>query len=692
MSAAAPSIPASPGPAAASSPLAYTAASIAAASNQIYLFERAAGVLYPADGWVDSPCIVVGGSYKTGAKSWYRLDFASTGSTPSPLALIRNHSYNFTITGVTGSGYGSAESARTSLPANMTGEVVSWDENDLSAPITGRLYNITVNSTAGGTALAKYSKAPAGTQITVLASPSSGKVFDGWASISSDGDAISPAPATAASNNPLSFTMPAGNVTVVPKWADANNTNFLLVTPDAKTFAAGDVTPFSFAVTSDVDWSVAEKSDATNHFTVSGVTGNTPPPTGGTGGFTVTPAASDRGDISHTATFTVSGGGQSRDVTVTHDAPARVFSVARTDGDTSSWGFLHGSSVAKSITVTANVGWTATLVNSPGFTLSPSPEGTSTGSFTVSPTGPNDVETPRTATISITGAGAPGDSSTTETITITQAAYSATSDNIIYVVGTGDDAYLSLGSWGNEIDETNYTEKMAFFKWGSVVAFDLVDAHRSFYSNPDIANNAITFNPTTRSFSTYAEIPHTNSIYATSLEAATLNGVRFWGQGDPCQLIGLTVRQIREATDEANFSELLASRAYGYQGWVMPTRQQALYFIYGSDPVIALNPSISNDYVEVHSGNGTIDSPTVLKFKAPTGNGNDAFAGNGTLLPAAGGRQDTGAIASYGNDAVYWTSSSDGGSSGIGLNISSTQARVQSRSRWVGNVVRCIRP
>ncbi len=87
-----------PGKPAATAKLEYTGTPATGLTSEIYLFENAKVALYPATDWQLNPCIVVGGSYKNGSTTFYRLDFAN-GTTLHD--IVRNHSYNFSISAVT---------------------------------------------------------------------------------------------------------------------------------------------------------------------------------------------------------------------------------------------------------------------------------------------------------------------------------------------------------------------------------------------------------------------------------------------------------------------------------------------------------------------------------------------------------------------------------------------------------------
>lgn len=106
----------------------YTANDAARCIEKIYALETAHVASYGYDGWEKNPCIVVGGSYKKGTTTYYRLDFL--GEAGRWQSILRNHSYNFEITTVNGEGFTSPSAALASAPRNIASSVVGWDDND----------------------------------------------------------------------------------------------------------------------------------------------------------------------------------------------------------------------------------------------------------------------------------------------------------------------------------------------------------------------------------------------------------------------------------------------------------------------------------------------------------------------------------------------------------------------------------
>lgn len=100
----------------------------------IYMFETA----QPADnGHEKRPCLVVGGKYNGGtADKYYRVDLgtpkAGTGNKDLDyLDILRNYSYEITVTKVSGEGHDTEQGALESKSANMTAEVIPWDDTEI---------------------------------------------------------------------------------------------------------------------------------------------------------------------------------------------------------------------------------------------------------------------------------------------------------------------------------------------------------------------------------------------------------------------------------------------------------------------------------------------------------------------------------------------------------------------------------
>lgn len=105
--------------------------------HSIYLFETAQPDNMAPDSHVNRPCLVVGGKYNGGnADKYYRVDLgtpkADTGNKELDyLDILRNHSYEITVTSVSGEGHDTEQGALESKSANMTAEVIPWDETEI---------------------------------------------------------------------------------------------------------------------------------------------------------------------------------------------------------------------------------------------------------------------------------------------------------------------------------------------------------------------------------------------------------------------------------------------------------------------------------------------------------------------------------------------------------------------------------
>lgn len=103
----------------------------------IYMFETAQPENTAADGHANRPCLVVGGKYNGGTDDkYYRVDLgtpkADTGNKELDyLDILRNHSYEITVTKVSGEGHDTEQGALESKSANITAEVIPWDETEI---------------------------------------------------------------------------------------------------------------------------------------------------------------------------------------------------------------------------------------------------------------------------------------------------------------------------------------------------------------------------------------------------------------------------------------------------------------------------------------------------------------------------------------------------------------------------------
>lgn len=104
-------------------------------AHAIYLFETA----QPKDGTelekhVKRPCLIVKGKYQQETTScYYRVDLVKpdAGGAMTYMDVLRNHSYDVTISNVTDRGHDTPQEALESKPANITATVVAWDDAEM---------------------------------------------------------------------------------------------------------------------------------------------------------------------------------------------------------------------------------------------------------------------------------------------------------------------------------------------------------------------------------------------------------------------------------------------------------------------------------------------------------------------------------------------------------------------------------
>ena len=96
--------------------------------NTIYLFEA----VQPADAaHLKRPCLIVKGTYE-GKTGYYRVDFATQDAATGDVTymdIVRNHSYNITVTNVSGLGSASVQEALKNKAANITASMIKWNDN-----------------------------------------------------------------------------------------------------------------------------------------------------------------------------------------------------------------------------------------------------------------------------------------------------------------------------------------------------------------------------------------------------------------------------------------------------------------------------------------------------------------------------------------------------------------------------------
>ena len=96
-------------------------------------------------------CLVVGGSYKGGKETYYRVDFirtetdASGKKTTEQLDILRNYRYRFNITKVAGPGTNTPDEALITEPVNISYDCLVWDDADIDKIVYDGQYYLSVS-------------------------------------------------------------------------------------------------------------------------------------------------------------------------------------------------------------------------------------------------------------------------------------------------------------------------------------------------------------------------------------------------------------------------------------------------------------------------------------------------------------------------------------------------------------------
>ena len=96
-------------------------------------------------------CLVIGGSYKGGKETFYRVDFitrrdgAPKDEITKQLDVLRNHRYRFNITKVKGNGTDTPEEALTTEPVNINWDILVWDDAEIDKIVYDGQYYLTVS-------------------------------------------------------------------------------------------------------------------------------------------------------------------------------------------------------------------------------------------------------------------------------------------------------------------------------------------------------------------------------------------------------------------------------------------------------------------------------------------------------------------------------------------------------------------
>lgn len=136
----------------------------------IYTFEAPAGSSSTPE---SNPCVVIGGSYKGGGETYYRVDLIEKG-TKDYLALLRNHIYKISILSISGPGYPTPGEAFASTAVNVEADIVAWSEGDMNDITFDGQYQLSVDKSelsfgldAGKLAMNVYADHPKGWAVEI---------------------------------------------------------------------------------------------------------------------------------------------------------------------------------------------------------------------------------------------------------------------------------------------------------------------------------------------------------------------------------------------------------------------------------------------------------------------------------------------------------------------------------------------
>ncbi|MDR2775350.1 MAG: FimB/Mfa2 family fimbrial subunit [Tannerella sp.] len=90
-------------------------------------------------------CLVIGGSYRGRATSYYRVDFTDKNQPDIFLPLLRNHHYLVKVIDVTGDGYPTPEIAFDATRSDMETTVTGWNDSGMSDVVVDRQNSLEVS-------------------------------------------------------------------------------------------------------------------------------------------------------------------------------------------------------------------------------------------------------------------------------------------------------------------------------------------------------------------------------------------------------------------------------------------------------------------------------------------------------------------------------------------------------------------
>ncbi|MDR0758431.1 MAG: hypothetical protein LBF85_11390, partial [Tannerella sp.] len=139
----------------------------------IYTCEAPAGSAANPAG---NTCLVVGGRYRSGAVTYYRIDFVGMdGGQKVFLPLLRNNYYLVKIVSVSSRGYATPDEALTSPPVNMETVLLNWTEKDMNNVVFDGNYMLGVSTGRLELSADPQTVRAAGNKLTVMSS-----VPGGW--------------------------------------------------------------------------------------------------------------------------------------------------------------------------------------------------------------------------------------------------------------------------------------------------------------------------------------------------------------------------------------------------------------------------------------------------------------------------------------------------------------------------------
>ncbi|MCC8155006.1 MAG: hypothetical protein LIP01_12905 [Tannerellaceae bacterium] len=124
--------------------------------EKIYIFEASHNGNADNTEWINNPCLVIGGQFRTSEGVWldetfYRVDFIKKDNTDPGnvqdiwLSILRNFTYNVVITEVSGSGFPEPEIAVKSVPINMEANILEWNESDMGEIVFDGTFYLSVS-------------------------------------------------------------------------------------------------------------------------------------------------------------------------------------------------------------------------------------------------------------------------------------------------------------------------------------------------------------------------------------------------------------------------------------------------------------------------------------------------------------------------------------------------------------------